>query len=291
MASPYKIHLEMYDGPLDLLLDLIKKQEIDIHNIPIAKITGQYLDYLHKLEQLDMDISADFIYMAASLIYIKSKMLLPPDPLAGPEEMEDPRAELVHRLVEHEKFKSAAQLLHQRQQIEENVWSKPDRSLYEGQEVEGELIVSLVDLVKVFQQVLERRKEIVKIELHHDQFTVGQMMELLRRQLVAGEEGIELVSFFESCVSRNAMIVALLAVLELVRLQAILLVQQELFSQIRLKKHKMFDVVFAGGDSIGDLPVEALRAIDEQYPSAGSTVTLNASSEARSPRGNDHESD
>jgi segregation and condensation protein A len=265
MGSPYKIHLEAYDGPLDLLLDLIKKQEIDIHNIPIAKITGQYLDYLHKLDQLDMDISADFIYMAATLIYIKSKMLLPPDPLATAEELEDPRAELVHRLVEHEKFKSAAQLLHQRQQIEENVWSKPDRSLYEGQEVEGELIVSLVDLVKVFQQVLERRKEIVKIELHHDQFTIAQMMEMLHRQMIASEEGVELISFFESCASRHAMIVALLAVLELVRLQAIVLVQQELFSQIRLKKHKMFDVVFAGGESISDSPLETLRGIDEQY--------------------------
>src|ERR1035437_11017704 len=207
MASPYKIHLDTYDGPLDLLLDLIKKQEIDIHDIPIAKITGQYLNYLHKLERLDMDISADFIYMAATLIYIKSKMLLPPDPLAGPEEMEDPRADLVYRLVEHEKFKSAAQLLHQRQQIEENVWSKPARSLYEGEEVEDELIVSLVDLVKVFQQVLERRKEIVNIELRHNQFSVAQMMELLRQQLVLGAEGIDLVSFFESCPSRHAMIV------------------------------------------------------------------------------------
>ncbi len=139
-----------------------------------------------------MDISADFIYMAATLIYIKSKMLLPPVPLAGPEDLDDPRAELVHRLVEHEKFKSAAQLLHQRQQIEEHVWSKPDLSLYEGEAVEGELIVSLVDLVKVFQQVLERRKDVVKIELRHDQFTVAQMMELLRQQLVAGEDGMEL---------------------------------------------------------------------------------------------------
>jgi segregation and condensation protein A len=265
MGSPYKIHLETYDGPLDLLLDLIKKQEIDIHNIPIAKITAQYLDYLHKLEQFDMDISADFIYMAATLIYIKSKMLLPPDPLSGPEDMEDPRAELVHRLVEHEKFKSAAQLLHQRQQIEENVWSKPDRSLYNGEEVEGEMIVSLVDLVKVFQQVLERRKEVVKIELRHDQFTVAQMMELLRRQLITGAEGIELVSFFESCPSRQAMIVALLAVLELVRLQAILLVQQEQFGEIRLRKHKMFDVVFAGGESLNDTLPEPLREIDDQY--------------------------
>jgi segregation and condensation protein A len=265
MASPLRIHLEMYDGPLDLLLDLIKKQEIDIHNIPIAKITGQYLDYLHKLEQLDMDISADFIYMAATLIYIKSKMLLPADPLGGPEEQDDPRAELVHRLVEHEKFKSAAQLLHQRQQIEEHVWSKPDRTLYEGQEVEGELVVSLVDLVKVFQQVLDRRREVVKIELHHEQFTVAQMMELLRQQLLVAEDGIELISFFESCASRHAMIVSLLAVLELVRLQAIILVQKELFSQIWLRKHKMFDVVFAGGESIGESPAEPLRGIDEQY--------------------------
>ena len=264
MASPYKIHLDAYEGPLDLLLDLIKKQEIDIHNIPIAKITGQYLDYLHQLEQLDMDISADFIYMAATLIYIKSKMLLPADPLAGPEEQEDPRAELVHRLVEHEKFKSAAQLLHQRQQIEEHVWSKPDRSLYEGEEGEGELVVSLVDLVKVFQQVLERRKEVVKIELRHEQFTVAQMMELLRRQLVLSNEGMDLISFFESCLSRHAMIVALLAVLELVRLQAIVVVQQDLFSKILLRKHKMFDVVFAGGESIAESLAEPPRGMEDQ---------------------------
>ena len=89
MASPYKIHLDTYDGPLDLLLDLIRKQEMDIHNIPIAQITGQYLEYLHKLEKLDIDVSADFIYMAATLILIKSKMLLPPDPLAGPDEQID----------------------------------------------------------------------------------------------------------------------------------------------------------------------------------------------------------
>ena len=100
--------------------------------------------------------------MAATLIYIKSKMLLPPDPLAAPENRKIPRAELVHRLVEHEKFKNAAQLLHQKQQIEEHVWSKPDLSLYNGEDTEGELIVSLVDLVKVFQKVLERRKEVVE---------------------------------------------------------------------------------------------------------------------------------
>src|SRR5229473_2011266 len=265
MATPYKITIPMYEGPLDLLLDLIRKQEMNIHDIQIAKITSQYLEYLHKLEELNVDVSADFIYMAATLIYIKSKMLLPPDPLAGPEDLDDPRADLVHRLVEHEKFKSAAQLLHQRQQIEEHVWSKPDLTLYEGEESEGELIVSLVDLVKVFQQVLERRKEVVKIELQHDQFTVAQMMELLRQQLVVSEDGIDLITFFESCPSLHAMIVALLAVLELTRLQAIILVQQEMFSKIWLRKHKMFDVVFAGGESISDTLADPLREIDDQY--------------------------
>src|SRR2546425_6220981 len=205
MATPYKIQIPMYEGPLDLLLDLIRKQELDVHNIPIAKITGQYLEYLHRLDELDIDVSADFIYMAATLIYIKSKMLLPPDPLAGPDEQQDPRAEVVHRLVEHEKFKNAAQLLYQKQQIEEHVWSKPDRSLYEGEDAEGEISVSLVDLIKVFQEVLERRREVAKIELSHDQFTVAQMMDQLRKQLVASENGaFSLIQFFEAWASRHA---------------------------------------------------------------------------------------
>jgi segregation and condensation protein A len=263
MASPYKIQLEMYEGPLDLLLDLIRKQEIDIHNIPIARITGQYLEYLHKLEELDIDVSADFIYMAATLILIKSKMLLPPDPLAGPEEQGDPRAELVHRLVEHEKFKNAAQLLYEKQQIEAHVWSKPDRSLYEGEEAGGELVVSVVDLVRVFQQVLDRRRQVARIELQHDQITVAQMMQALRKQLLAADEGIELVAFFEACASRSAMICALLAVLELVRLQAIVLWQTEMFGPIYLRKHKMFDVVFSGeggapraGPQVGEIDAQ-----------------------------------
>jgi segregation and condensation protein A len=256
MASPYKIHIEAYDGPLDLLLDLIRRQEMDIHNIPIAQITGQYLEYLHKLEALDIDVSADFIYMAATLILIKSKMLLPPDPLAGPEEQGDPRAELVNRLVEHEKFKNAAQLLYQKQQIEAHVWTKPDLSLYNAEGTEGELVVSVVDLVRVFQQVLDRRKEIAKIELRHDEFTVERMMELLRVQLLASEAGIELVGFFESCPSRSAMICALLAVLELVRLQAVVLSQSELFGAIALRKHKLFDVVFAGGNPAAEIEAQ-----------------------------------
>ncbi len=259
MATPYKITIPMYEGPLDLLLDLIKKQEMNIHDIQIALITSQYLDYLHKLEELNVDVSAEFIYMAATLIYIKSKMLLPPDPLGSEEEQTaDPRAELVQRLVEHEKFKNAAQLLYQKQQIEENVWSKPDKSLYHDEGTEGELVVSLVDLVKVFQQVLERRKEVSRIELQHEQFSVAQMIAQLRAQILASEDNtVNLVRFFEACASRHAMIVAFLAVLEMVKLQAIAMVQEKMFGEILLKKSKAFDAVF---DERGEI-----KQIDEEY--------------------------
>src|SRR5207245_8736356 len=139
MATPYKIQIPLYEGPLDLLLDLIKQQKMNIHDIQISKITSQYLDYLHKLEELNVDVSAEFIYMAASLIYIKSKMLLPPDPLASTEEQAaDPREELVQRLIEHEKFKNAAQLLYQKQQTEDHICSKPDKSLYNEEATERE---------------------------------------------------------------------------------------------------------------------------------------------------------
>src|SRR5271156_2590319 len=259
MATPYKINIPMYEGPLDLLLDLIKKQEMSIHDIQIAKITSQYLDYLHKLEELNVDVSADFIYMAATLIYIKSKMLLPPDPMASPEEQAtDPRAELVQRLVEHEKFKNAAQLLYQKQQIEENVWSKPDKSLYNTEGTESDLVVSLVDLVKVFQQVLDRRKEVSRIELQHEQFTVAQMIAQLRAQILASDtSSVNLIQFFEACPSRHAMIVAFLAVLEMVKLQAVGLAQEKQFGEIVVKKGKAFDVIF---DERGEI-----KQIDEEY--------------------------
>ncbi len=259
MASPYRINIPLFEGPLDLLLDLIKKQEMNIHDIQIAKITSQYLDYLHQLEVQNIDVSAEFIYMAATLIYIKSKMLLPPDPLASPEEQAaDPREELVQRLLEHEKFKNAAQLLYQKQQIEEHVWSKPDKSLYNDEATEGELVVSLVDLVRVFQQVLERKKDLARIELQHDVFTVAQMITQLRSQILASDTGtVSLIEFFEACPSRHAMIVAFLAVLEMVKLQAVALAQEKQFADIVVKKAKAFDVAF---DANG-----VILTIDQEY--------------------------
>src|SRR5215475_13317162 len=144
----------VYEGPLDLLLDLIRKQDIDIYDIPIAKITAQYLGYVENLKQLDVDVAAEFIYMAAMLIHIKSRMLLPRDPLAAPGTEEDPRNELVNRLLEHEKFKSAAQMLLQKQQIEDAVRSNPAlKEFIDAEGTDPEIAAEVIDLVKTFQQI------------------------------------------------------------------------------------------------------------------------------------------
>ena len=184
---------DVYEGPLDLLLDLIRKQDIDIYDIPIAKITAQYLAYVEKIRELDVNVAAEFIYMAAVLIHIKSKMLLPRDPDATAEEQEDPRSELVNRLLEHEKFKSAAQMLLQKQQIEDAVLSNP--SLKEFMEAEGtepEIAADVIDLVKTFQQILERVRTRPVLNVDEETVTVGQMIDYLRRRLSLEERPIRL---------------------------------------------------------------------------------------------------
>ena len=155
--SPLNIHLEQYEGPLDLLLDLIRKQQIDIKDIPIATITAQYLEYLEKAREMDLDLGAEFVYMAATLIHIKSKMLLPSDPALAPEgvDQEDPRQELVEKLLEHERFKNAAEMLQQKRMIEENVWSNPQIKSFAGEDTDPGLAITLFDLVKSFEELLE----------------------------------------------------------------------------------------------------------------------------------------
>src|SRR6266850_1169217 len=191
---PFAVTLgEIYDGPLDLLLDLIRKQDIDIYDIPIAKITGQFLAYVERIKQFDVDVAAEFIYMASLLIHIKSKMLLPRDPDAPAEEQGDPREELVQRLLEHEKFKNAAQMLLQKQQIEEAVWSNP--ALKEFKDAEGtepELAADVVDLVRTFQQILERAKSRPVLNVDEETVTVGQMIEFFRRRLLMEDRPIRL---------------------------------------------------------------------------------------------------
>src|SRR5579863_1696820 len=243
--SPFAVAVtDVYEGPLDLLLDLIRKQDIDIYDIPIAKITSQYLAYVEKIRQLDVNIAADFIYMAAMLIHIKSKMLLPRDPSAAAEELEDPRNELVNRLLEHEKFKSAAQMLLQKQQIENAVLSNP--SLKEFMVAEGtepELAADVIDLVKTFQQVLERVRTRPVLNVDEESVTVGQMIDYLRRRLSLEDRPIRLKQMLMQVSSRQALVCMFLALLELVRLQAIQVRQEKLFGEIAIRKHTHFDEV------------------------------------------------
>jgi segregation and condensation protein A len=234
----------LYEGPLDLLLDLIRKQDIDIYDIPIARITAQYLSYVERMRELDVNVAADFIYMAAVLIHIKSKMLLPRDPLAPADAQEDPRSELVNRLLEHEKFKAAAQMLLQKQQIEDAVWSNP--SLKEFKDAEGtepELAADVIDLVKTFQQILDRARSRPILQVDEETVTVGQMIEYLRRRLSLEDKPVRLKQMLRNIESRQALVCMFLALLELVRLQAVQLRQDRLFGEILIRKHVGFEAI------------------------------------------------
>ncbi len=161
MSSSLNFHLPQYDGPLDLLLDLIRSQKLDVRDIPIAKITAQYFEYMEKARQMDIDLSAEFVFMAATLIYIKSKMLLPQDPaLAAEGDSDDPRQELVDRLLEHEKYKNAAEMLRkQKRMIEENVWSNPQLKAFLSEDDDPGITATLFDLVKAFGEAARAHQE------------------------------------------------------------------------------------------------------------------------------------
>src|SRR3954451_16531566 len=249
--SPFAVSVsDVYEGPLDLLLDLIRKQDIDIYDIPIATITAQYLAYVERLKELDVNVAADFIYMASVLIHIKSKMLLPRDPDLPAEAQEDPRSELVNRLLEHEKFKSAAQMLLQKQQIEDAVWSNPAlREFKDAEGTEPELAADVIDLVKVFQQIMDRAKSRPIMQVDEDTVTVSQMIDYIRRRLMLEDRPVRLKQMLRSANSQKALVCAFLAMLELIRLQAILIRQDKTFGDIVVKKHVKFDEVLNGPDA------------------------------------------
>uniref|UniRef100_A0A372IQT8 Segregation and condensation protein A n=2 Tax=Paracidobacterium acidisoli TaxID=2303751 RepID=A0A372IQT8_9BACT len=245
-ASPFSVTVgQVYDGPLDLLLDLIRRQDIDIYDIPIAKITGQFLAYVEHLKATDVDSAGEFIYMAALLIHIKSKMLLPRSPVEAAEgEAEDPRRELVERLLEHERFKNAAQMLAQKQQIEEATWSSPTiREFRNAEGTEQEVAADTLDLARVFREILERARQRPVLNVEEDTVTVGQMIDYVRRRLVMEDKPVALRRLLANTRSERALIAMFLALLELVRLQAVLLRQDRNFSEIFIKKHEQFEQV------------------------------------------------
>ena len=258
MTAPLKFHLEQYEGPLDLLLDLIRKQEINIYDIPIASITQQYLEYMQRALEMDIELSAEFIYMAATLIHIKSRMLLPKDPeleKISPEE--DPRKELVDRLLEHERFKNAAEMLQQKRMVEEAIWSNPQIGKFLAEEEDPGLAVTIFDLVKTLQVVLERARNRPIYEVGKEDVSVPDMvryLESILRDMNKGDS-VSAAELFERQGSRRAMICLFLAILELVRRQIVVLTQKDAFGDIGLKKHRAFD----------DALDQSLAAIEQEY--------------------------
>jgi segregation and condensation protein A len=257
---PFNFHLEQYDGPLDLLLDLIRKQQVNIYDIPIASITQQYLEYMQRALELDIELSAEFVYMAATLIHIKSRMLLPKDPeldKISPEE--DPRKELVDRLLEHERFKNAAEMLQQKRMVEEAVWSNPQISQFLLEDEYPGLAVTLFDLVKTFQTVLDRAKNRPVYEVGKEDISVPDMIRYLEKVFrdTRKSDSISVAELFDQQRSRRAMICMFLAILELVRRQALALTQKDAFGDIGLKRHRGFDEVLAQDES--------LTAIEQEY--------------------------
>ena len=244
-APPPAVKLGAYEGPLDLLLDLIRKQQINIYDIPIAKITQQYLDYLHMMEELNIDVAGEFVFMAATLIHIKSRMLLPPDPTAPPEEQEDPRAELVHQLLEHEQFKNAAEMLNSKRLLEDAMWSQPGISEFAEAADEPGLVVSVFDLISVFREILERAKKRPQLEIRREEVSVAQMVEHVKQALRASPGPVPLTDLVGDFTWRQALIALFLALLEMVRLRAVLLRQKDLFAAITVARSKRFDEVLA----------------------------------------------
>lgn len=262
MSSPLNVHLEHYEGPLDLLLDLIRKQQINIYDIPIAKITQQYLEYVQRAMDLDMELSAEFVYMAATLIHIKSRMLLPRDPeLEKIDPQEDPRKDLVDRLLEYERFKSAAAMLQEKRLVEEAIWTNPQIQQFVNDEEGPGLAVTLFDLVKTFEQVLERAKNRPLYEVNKEEVSVPDMILFLKntlKELPAGKS-VALAPLFERQRTRRAMICLFLAVLEMVKQQAIRLTQPESFGEIHVKRDKGFDEM--------QVTEESILRIEEDYKS------------------------
>jgi segregation and condensation protein A len=237
ILEPYPVRLDNFEGPLDLLLHLIKRNEVNIYDIPITLITKQYLEYIDLMRELNLDVAGEFLVMAATLIHVKSRMLLPrPDPTQEDPE-EDPREALVRRLLEHQKFKAAAELLHERETLRSAQWTRPDGPIAQiaGEAPEPEIEVDLFSLISAFRAVVERAKQRPKIYLPSEQIRIEDRIEQLLARLSETEAcGFE--DLFADVQSRAGMIVTFLAMLEMIRLKLIRVFQSGVVGPIRVYK-------------------------------------------------------
>ena len=228
-----KIRLGEFAGPLDLLLFLIRQEQANIFDIPIARITDEYLRHIRLMKRLDISVAADFLVMAATLIEIKSKMLLPSEPASEDgEDPDDPRRELVDRLLEYETFKSAAQMLYERSTVEDAVFG---RGAIESDENNAEINATLFDLINVFQKVLRRQKDEIKMEIQREEISLAEMIRMLKRRIFEQAE-VSLLEYFEEMHSKRELVTAFIAVLEIVRTESVKLLQATTFGNIVLRK-------------------------------------------------------
>jgi segregation and condensation protein A len=239
ILEAYPVRLQNFEGPLDLLLHLIKKHEVDIYDIPIALITSQYLEYIDLMQEMNLDVAGEFLVMAATLIHIKSRTLLPrPDPSQEDPE-EDPREALVRRLLEHQKFKAAAELLHERETLRSAQWTRADGPVLEiaGEAPEPEVEVDLFSLISAFRAVVDRAKARPKVYLPAEQIPIEERIEQLLSRLSETEAcGFE--ELFADIQSRAGLVVTFLAVLEMIRLKLIRVFQSGVIGPIRVYKRQ-----------------------------------------------------
>jgi Uncharacterized conserved protein len=228
-----QLKLGEFAGPLDLLLYLIRQEQANIFDIPIAKITDEYVKYIRMMKSMDISVAADFLVMAAQLIEIKSKMLLPRDPKSeDDEEIEDPRKELVDRLLEYEQYKSAAQMLYEKSTVEQAVFG---RGRIESDENNAEISATVFDLITVFQKIVARQKDEIQMEIQREEVSLADMIKMLKKRIFEESE-LSLLAFFEDMHTRRELVTAFVAVLEIVRTESVKLVQKATFDDIILRK-------------------------------------------------------
>jgi segregation and condensation protein A len=233
----YPVRLDNFEGPLDLLLHLIKTHKVNVYDIPIALVTKQYLEYLELMQELDLEIAGEFLVMAATLIHIKSRMLLPRPAPDQEDPEEDPRDALVRRLIEHQRFKAAAELLHERETVRSAQWHRPDERVaaIAGEESEPEIEVDLFSLLTAFKTVLERARHRPGIVVPAEQISVEARIEQLLARL-SETEACGFPELFDDVAGKADLIVTFLALLEMIRLKVVRVYQTGAFGDIRIYK-------------------------------------------------------
>lgn len=238
----YKLRLEIFEGPLDLLLYLIKKNDIDIYDIPIAEITDQYMEYIEAMKTLDLNFVGDFLVMAATLMHIKSRMLLPPDPLAEEEVEEDPRDELVRRLEEYKRFKEIAEELKSKESHRQDLFTRivDEAAMNELKEDAKEVMIeaTLFDLINALSQALKKIPQKTTYQVTKEEFTVEQKIHALLHMLIE-EESVNLIELFAKSQDKMEIVVTFMAVLELIRLKEIICLQRRMFDDIVIQRNKL----------------------------------------------------